>query len=89
MLCDPPRIYPSLPEYTPFFKNYMRPSHNLPLPPRIYHHFQLIHMCDPPRIWDPKTLQQNTKRGVDPGRDGKILEAPGSTQGYYLESTPG
>ena len=35
-ICDPPRIYPSLPKYTPLFHNYMRPSQNLPLPPRIY-----------------------------------------------------
>ena len=28
-MCDPPRIYPSLPEYTPLFNNYMHP-------PRIY-----------------------------------------------------
>ena len=58
-ICDPPRIYSSLPEYTPFsitvlyatlpestppsqnmssFSTnlYVRPSHNLPLPPRIY-----------------------------------------------------
>ena len=31
-ICDPPRIYLSVPEYTPFFTNYMRPSQNLPLP---------------------------------------------------------
>ena len=30
------RIYPSLPEYTPLFYTYVRPSQNLPLPPRIY-----------------------------------------------------
>ena len=37
-ICDPPRIYSSLRDYTPFFNNYniMRPSENLPLPPRIY-----------------------------------------------------
>ena len=35
-ICDPPRIYPSLPEYTLRFINYMRPSQNLPLPLRIY-----------------------------------------------------
>ena len=31
-ICDPPRIYPSLPEYTPVFNNYniMRNSQNLP-----------------------------------------------------------
>ena len=44
----PPRTYPPfehvrpshnlpfLSEYTPLFKNYMRPFQNLPLPPRIY-----------------------------------------------------
>ena len=31
-ICDPPRIYLSVPENTPFFTNYMRPSQNLPLP---------------------------------------------------------
>ena len=40
IVCDPPRIYPSLPEYTPLFNNYMRPSQNLPLSPRIYFPFQ-------------------------------------------------
>ena len=36
--CDPPGIYSFLPEYTPIFNNYkiMRPSQNLPLPPRIF-----------------------------------------------------
>ena len=37
-MCNPPRIYPSLLEYrpTPFSTNlYVRPSQNLPLPPRI------------------------------------------------------
>ena len=34
--CDPPRMYPSLSEYTPIFNNYMQPSKNLPHPPRIY-----------------------------------------------------
>ena len=31
-----PTIYPSLPEYTPLFNNYMRPSQNIYFPPRIY-----------------------------------------------------
>ena len=35
-----PRIYPSLPESTPIFNNYMRPSRNFPLTPRIYPHFK-------------------------------------------------
>ena len=39
-----PRIYPSLPEYTPLFNNYMRPSQNIPFPPRIYQPF-LINLC--------------------------------------------
>ena len=53
-MCDPSRIYPppfkhlyaTLPESTlppridtPLFDNYMRPSHNIPLPPRIYRSF--------------------------------------------------
>ena len=38
-MCDLPSIYPSLPEYTALFNTYMRPSHNLPLRPRIYPFF--------------------------------------------------
>ena len=46
-VCDLPRIYPSLPEYrpTPFSTNvYVRPSHNLPLPSRIYPPFQQMYV---------------------------------------------
>ena len=73
-MCDPPRIYPSLPKYTPLFNKficatlpqstppsqsipplsanlYVRPSQNLPLPPKIYPSFQQIYMCDPPTIY--------------------------------------
>ena len=61
-MCDPPRIYPSqniLPFSPPFSQNippfstnlYVRPSQNLPLPPRIYSPFQPIYMCDPPGIY--------------------------------------
>ena len=51
-ICDPPIIYPSLPEYTPFSKKlYVQPSQNLPLPSRIYPPFQPFYMCDPPRIY--------------------------------------
>ena len=44
-ICERPRIYPFLPEYTPLFNNYniMRPSQNLPLPPRIYPPFQQLY----------------------------------------------
>ena len=44
-ICDPPIIHPSLPEYTPLFNNYniLRPSQNLPLPPKIYPHFQQLY----------------------------------------------
>ena len=55
-ICDPLRIYPSLPEYTPIFNNYMRPSQNLPLRPKIYPLFnnyvrpsQNLHL--PPRMY--------------------------------------
>ena len=48
-MCDPPRIYPSLPEYTSLFNKNMRRSQNLPLLPRIYPIFQQMHMCYPPR----------------------------------------
>ena len=50
IMCDPPRIYLSLPEYTPLFNNYMRPSQNIPFPLKIYPPFQHKYMCDPPRI---------------------------------------
>ena len=50
-MCDPPRIYPSLPKYTPLFNNYMRRSQNLLLPPRIYPFFTTIIICDPLRIY--------------------------------------
>ena len=44
LYCDSPRIYPSLSEYTPFsIKLYVRPTQNLPLPPRIYHLFQQLY----------------------------------------------
>ena len=40
-ICDPPRIYPSFPEYTSSLVSYyIWPSQNLPLPPRIYPPFQ-------------------------------------------------
>ena len=39
ILFDPPSIYASLPEYTLYFYNYMRRSHNLPLHPKIYPRF--------------------------------------------------
>ena len=51
-VCDPPRIYPSLPEYTTFSTTiyiYVRPSQNLPLPPRIYP--LLLTIGDTPRIY--------------------------------------
>ena len=55
-VCDPPRIYPSVPEYTPFstiitlcFHPRIYPSlpEYTPLP------FQPIYMYDPPRIYIP------------------------------------
>ena len=54
-ICNPPRIHPSLPEYTPpFLTNlYVRPSQNLLIPSRIHPSFQPICMCDPPRINTP------------------------------------
>ena len=37
ILYDAPRMYPSLPEYTPFSTNvYVQTFQNLPLPPKIY-----------------------------------------------------
>ena len=49
-LCDLPRIYSSLPEYTSFSTNlYVQPSQNLPLPPRILPFSTTV--CDPPRIY--------------------------------------
>ena len=51
--CDPSRIYSSLPEYSLhlFSTNLLvRPSQNLPLPPRIYSPFSTT-VCDPPRMY--------------------------------------
>ena len=47
---DAPRIYPSLPDYTPppLFHYYMRCSQNLPLPSRIPHPFFYHHMRNLP-----------------------------------------
>ena len=42
MYLPEPWIYPSLPEYTPLFNNYVRPYQNLPLPLRIYPPFQQL-----------------------------------------------
>ena len=60
IMCDPPRIYLSLPEYTPLFNNYMRPSQNIPFPLRIYPPFQHMYMCDPPRIYPSLPPSQKT-----------------------------
>ena len=43
-MCDPPRLYPSLPESTPHSQN--PPPHSQNIPP-----FQQISMCVPPRIY--------------------------------------
>ena len=59
ILCNPPRMYPSLPEYTPLFNTYMWYSQNLPLPPRIYPPFSTTRIIMrrsqnlplPPRIY--------------------------------------
>ena len=54
---DPPRIYPSLPEYTPsLLSYYMRPSQNLPLPPRIYPYFQQLYATLPESTLPPKNV---------------------------------
>ena len=44
-----PRIYTPPPPFNRY--NIMRPTQNLHLPPRIYPPFQLIYMCDHPRIY--------------------------------------
>ena len=46
-ICDPPRIYPSRPEYTLLYNNYMRPFQNPPLFPRIYPPFQQLYVTLP------------------------------------------
>ena len=53
-ICDPPRINPSLSEYMyiPLFNNYVRPSQNLPLPPRIIPTFSTT-VWNPPRNLPP------------------------------------
>ena len=53
-MCDPPRIYPSLPEYTLLFNKFT--CANLPkptpsLPEYTPHPFQQIYMCSPPIIY--------------------------------------
>ena len=75
ILCDPPRIYPSLPEYTPLFNNYniMRRSQNLPLLPRIYPTFQQMHMCDPPRLYPPFQQLYATLPGSTPSSQNIIF----------------
>ena len=68
-MCDPPRIYPSLPQYTPSpsFQQlypsqnipsfsttvYVRPSQNLPHPPTQNIPPFSTTVCDPPRIYPP------------------------------------
>ena len=59
-ICNPPRIYPSLPEYTSILNSYMRPSQNLPLPTRIYplfHNYSIMRSSQnlslPLRIYSP------------------------------------
>ena len=43
-ICDPPRIFPSLPEYIPFFNQFICATlPELPLPPRIYPPFQQLY----------------------------------------------
>ena len=47
IICDPPRIYPYVPEYTPPLNSYMRPSQNLPLslrinPPPLFNNCDII-----------------------------------------------
>ena len=58
-ICDPPRFYPSLPECTPLFNNYMRPSQNLLIPPRIYPNFQQLqdYATPPPPSICPSLLE--------------------------------
>ena len=48
-ICDPPRVYPFLPEDTPLLNNYniMRRSQNLPLSSRIYLPFQQLYVTLP------------------------------------------
>ena len=51
-LCDPPRIYPSLSEYTPFSTYvYVRPSQNISLPPSQNTPPFSTTKCDLPRIY--------------------------------------
>ena len=87
-MCDPPRIYPSLPEYTPIFDNYfiMRRSQILYLPPsQNIPPFQQLYV----------TLPENTN--ITPLRNGfqviadanliiRDVEArwPGSTHDSYM-----
>ena len=68
LLCDvysAPRIYPSLLEYTPLFNKYMRPSQNIPLPPRIYPPFQQLYATLPESAPPSQNIFQFWEQGVD------------------------
>ena len=67
-ICDPPRIYSSLPEYTPIFNNYkiMRPSQNLPLPPRIFFQFW-------EQVVDSLTITKASRKGAYSVTEGYVL----------------
>ena len=77
-VCDPPRIDPSLPEYTPFFNNYMQHSQNLPLHPRIPASFSTT-ICDPSRIYS--YISEYTSKPPPPHVNNYIYAT-------NLESTP-
>ena len=76
MITVAPRIYPSLPQYTPLFNNYMRRSQNLPLPLRIY---PLLNIC--------MRHSQNPKPRIYPLFSTTICDSP-KIYSPLLEYTP-
>ena len=74
-MCDPPRIFPSLPEYTPLFNNYMRPSRNLPLPEYtpFCNNYTIMRPSQnpplPPRIYPPFNNYMRPSRIYPPSQN--------------------
>ena len=58
-MCDSQNLYPSSPENNHLFNNCMRPSQNLPLPPRIYPFFNTY--MRPSQILPPPPLFNNQR----------------------------
>ena len=75
-MCDPPGIYPSLPEYTPFFNKNLRRTQNVPLLLKIYPLFPQMHMCYHPRIYPSQIIPPFSTTVCDPSRIFKYYVCP-------------